>query len=81
MREKIRDEKIIKTLGKRVRYLREQKKISQEELASRAKISLSQVARIETGKLNTTISTISALANALELELHVLLKTPKNDDK
>lgn len=81
MRGKIRDEKIIKTLGKRVRYLREQKKISQEELASRAKISLSQVTRIETGRLNTTICTINALVNALELELHVLLKTPKNDDK
>lgn len=63
---KIKNYEAIKAFGQRVRNLRTSKKLSQEELANLAEIPLSQVGRIERGEVNVTISTIYALANALE---------------
>ena len=42
--------------------------MTQEELAFKADIAFSSVARIESGKLNTTISTVAVLATALGVE-------------
>lgn len=39
--------------------------MSQEALADNAKISQVQVARIEAGQINTTISTLEAIAKVL----------------
>jgi len=54
--------------GKNVRKIRIEKGMTQEELSEEAKISQVQIARIESGKLNTSISTVSAIANALEID-------------
>lgn len=51
--------------GKNVSKIRNEKGITQEQLAEEAKISQVQVARIESGRLNTSISTVSAIAYAL----------------
>ena len=48
------------------------KKISQEILAYSADIPISQVGRIERGEINTTISTIKVIANALNIPLKEL---------
>ncbi len=44
------------------------------DLAAYADIEYSQVSKIETGKVNTTISTAYAIAQALEISLEQLFK-------
>ena len=68
-RELIFDEEGLKSLAKRLKELRSEKGVSQEELAYRAEITLSQIARIETVKTNPTVSTIFKIARALDVPL------------
>lgn len=67
-----RDQEVIKQFGKRVRSLRVSKGLSQEALANLANLEISQVNRIELGKINTSISHAAILANALEVDLYKL---------
>lgn len=62
---KVRNEEVMMQFGKNVSKIRNEKGITQEQLAEEAKISQVQVARIESGRLNTSISTVSAIASAL----------------
>ncbi|WP_264524253.1 helix-turn-helix transcriptional regulator [Flavobacterium sp. N502536] len=55
-------------LAKRLKEIHSEKDISQEELAYRSEITLSQIARIETVKINPTVSTILKIARALEVQ-------------
>lgn len=66
-RKLIFDEEGLKLLAKRLKEIRKEKKISQEELAYRSEITLSQIARIETVRINPTISTIFKIARALDV--------------
>lgn len=71
--KKVQDQETINKFGKRVRDLREAKKMSQEDLAFAADIPVNQVGRIERGEINTTISSIYAIARALNMKLGDLL--------
>ncbi len=62
---KVRNAEVMLQFGKNVSKIRNEKGITQEQLAEEAKISQVQVARIESGRLNTSISTVSAIASAL----------------
>ena len=68
-----RNETFIKQFGEHVRKLRVEKEISQEELADRADLTLSQVGRIERGLINTSLTMIYLLAKALEMKPYELL--------
>ena len=57
----------IKAFGKNLKKIRKAKQISQEELAYRCDIELSQIGRIERGVINTSISNIFIIAEALEI--------------
>lgn len=70
----IRNEKFIKAFGKNLRKLRTSKGVSQESLAYEADIPINQVGRIERGEINTTLVTIKALAEALDVEVIVLFR-------
>ncbi|MBL4651543.1 MAG: helix-turn-helix transcriptional regulator [Flavobacteriales bacterium] len=63
----VRDEKILIQFGKNLKRLRNEAGITQEELSYRSELALSQIARIETGKINTTICTVYTIAKALEV--------------
>ena len=63
----IRDQEAIRSFGISIRQKRLLKGFSQEELAHRCEIDSRQIGRIERGEINTTISTVFALARALEL--------------
>lgn len=67
-----KDIEVIKKFGENLKSIRSSRKISQENLAYAADIPISQIGRIERGEINTTISTISALAKALEIPLSEL---------
>ena len=58
----------ITAFGINLRKIRLSKGISQEDLADKADLTLSQVGRIERGVINTSISTVYSLAAALEIE-------------
>ena len=68
----IKNQKAIKTFGANLKTLRKAKGFSQEELANHADIPINQVGRIERGEVNTTISTIYALAEALKINVKEL---------
>ncbi|KQN32362.1 hypothetical protein ASE92_17300 [Pedobacter sp. Leaf41] len=65
---KIRDQEYIKSFGANLRKIRKSKDMSMTELANICGIEYRQVADIELGKINTTISTVKALALALNLK-------------
>ena len=71
-RKFIFDEEGLKLLAKRLKEIRSEKGITQEELAYRSELTLSQIARIETIKINPTISTIFKIVRALDIPLNEL---------
>lgn len=60
-------------LGNNVRKIRLQKGISQEELSYLSELDISQIGRIERGKVNTSISILNKIATALKIELKELV--------
>lgn len=71
-RKLIFDEEGLRLLAKRLKELRDEKGITQEDLAHRSGLTLSQIARIETFKINPTISTIFRIARGLHVPLSEL---------
>jgi transcriptional regulator with XRE-family HTH domain len=69
----ISEDIFIINLGVHIRQLREKKNMSQQDLANDCTIPKSQIARIERAKINTTVSTLIKIANALEIEPKELL--------
>ena len=59
----------IKELGKRIARVRKKQNYTQEELSHKADLTLSQIARIETGVINTSINTLYILSSALEIDI------------
>ena len=68
-RKLIFDEVGLRLLAQRLKQLRSEKKITQEELAYRSELTLSQIARIETVKINPTVSTMFRIAKALDVNI------------
>ncbi|MEM6735721.1 MAG: helix-turn-helix transcriptional regulator [Bacteroidota bacterium] len=68
-----RNQDNLKAFGEHLRKLRESKGLSQEELAYRAQVAYSSINKLENGKLNTSISTLFDLADALRIEKTELL--------
>lgn len=69
----VRDEELCVAFGRRLQSLRLYHSLSQEKLANIADISISQISRLERGLLNPTLSTIYALATALEVDVSMLV--------
>jgi transcriptional regulator with XRE-family HTH domain len=69
----VKNKKLIKAVGERIRQLRLELAISQEELANEADVPLSQIGRIERGETNPTVSTLYVIAEALKIDLKTLL--------
>lgn len=68
-----KDDELIKKFGKTVRAKRLEMNLTQQVLANNAEIELSQIYRIEHGKLNPTLSTMDSIAKDLEIPLKNLL--------
>lgn len=61
------------TFGKNVRRVRQQKKLTQEQLAFEAEIDLTYVGGIERGKRNPSLLVMARIADALSVPLPKLL--------
>ena len=59
----------LKIFAENFKVLRKQKGFTQEDLAYESGITLSQIARIETAKINPTICTLKILAQTLGVPL------------
>ena len=68
----VRNLDLIKAFGIKLKKIRIEKKISQEDLANSSDIPISQIGRIERGEINTTISTTYAISQALEIDIKEL---------
>lgn len=60
--------------GKRVKYLRSMKKITQEELAYRCDLNKNYLGDIERGKRNPTLFVIEKIAKGLNITLEELFR-------
>jgi len=66
------DQKGLKAFALNLKKIRRENNITQTQLAFEAGISLSQIARIETAKINPTLSTVFAIARALDVPIKSL---------
>lgn len=66
--------KINEKVGKRIRRIRKQMRLSQEELADRAGMHLSTLGRIERGESNPPVHTVSKIAKALKTSVDELFR-------
>lgn len=62
------------TIGKRIRKYREEKSLSQEELAEKLHISRSTYQRIENGETNSWINHIENICATLDVSMEDILK-------
>ena len=60
-------------LPEKLKKIREQKKLSQSELAEKANVSQSMVAQIERGTKSPTVNLTIELAKALDVEVNELI--------
>jgi transcriptional regulator with XRE-family HTH domain len=70
----VRNQELLIKFGKRLKTVREQKGLSQQDLAHLCGIEHSQISRIELGKINTTISTLFLVASKLGVDVTELVK-------
>jgi len=64
---------ILNRFGDKVRLLRKDKNLSQEELAEKAGLHRTYIGMIERGEKNTTLINIEKIADALEISTSELL--------
>ena len=65
---------ITQRFGQKVKKIREQKKMSQQVLANRAKLDLTTVIELEQGNREPMLKTIWKIANALDVKLSELFE-------
>ncbi len=65
---------ILIKFGERVREIRKEKELSQEELAHKADLHRTYIGMIERAEKNITLVNIEKIANALEVEIANLIK-------
>lgn len=67
------DENVIyKSIGKRIKFLRENKKLTQEKLAEKTGLSLDYIGKIEVNINKPGLRSLMKIANALEIHIKEL---------
>lgn len=64
----VSEDNFIKQVGLQIKRLREERNLTQEDLANDCNIPKSQIGRIERGEINTTIRTLHKISKALQIE-------------
>ncbi len=67
------EEQFIINLGVHIRQIRERKNLSQQGLADISDLPKTTIGRIERAEINTTIRTLTKIANSLEIDPKALL--------
>lgn len=72
---------LTKLIGERIRFLRKERGLSQEELAYRASLHNTYIGQLERGEKNATIESVAKVCAALEITLEELFKDKVNHSK
>jgi uncharacterized protein (TIGR00270 family) len=64
----VRQYRISKKVGKKIRVERKRRDLSQEELAEKVNLHVSTLGRIERGESNPPIQTVNKIAQALKIK-------------
>ncbi len=70
----LRHDKKLKKLGIRIKKIREEQSLSQVQLAFESGVPEIQIRRIEKGTVNTGVSSLFALSEALNIEIKELFE-------
>ena len=65
--------KTLKTIGNRLRKIREEKRMSQTEVAQTMKMLPTQYNKVENGNVNPTLETLVKISEALDVSLDVIV--------
>lgn len=76
MSQQIKNPNLLKSIGTRLKAIRKEKKLTQEEVYNDTDI---HIARIETGTQNITVSTLSALCGYYSVTLGEFFSEITND--
>jgi transcriptional regulator with XRE-family HTH domain len=68
------DSQFLQEIGARIKKLRIEKNISQNELAMMCEFEKASMSRIESGQTNTTILTLRKICSALDLHICDLME-------
>lgn len=66
-----------KSIIKQLKDRREELQVTQETLADISGVGLRTLKQFESGKGNPTLETLTKLADALGMEVHLQIKTPE----
>jgi transcriptional regulator with XRE-family HTH domain len=77
----MKQRKFLQIVGKRIRGIRKEKKISQEKLAELADLSSPYISDIENGKVNASLFSYYRIANALRISFSTLVMNINKSDK
>jgi len=70
----MRDQTLHEKVGKRIQEIRILKGISQQELAAKCNFEKSNMSRLESGRVNSTLTTLGKVAKGLEVKIVELFK-------
>lgn len=70
--------KLQEAIGKKIKLIRESKKIAQQDLAAKCNFEKSNMARLEAGKTNPTIYTLYKIAESLDVTLTDIVDIPSD---
>jgi transcriptional regulator with XRE-family HTH domain len=59
----------LRVLGQNIRRIRKENRLTQEDVADKARLNSSYYGRIERGEINVTIETLAAIAHALNVDI------------
>ena len=68
-------------IGQIIKKYRNNLKLSQEDLAFKANLDRTYISKLEQGKMNTTIKSLTKIANALEISIFILMKDAEKLEK
>lgn len=68
----VKNQKYLKDFGKKLRRARKKRGLTQEALAAKAGLSLSQIARLELGEVNSGIIVIASILKTLNASANEL---------
>jgi transcriptional regulator with XRE-family HTH domain len=63
-----------KTLGRKIRFFREQNRLTQEKLAEKAELAPSYISDVERGRENISVDTLHRIAKALGVHIRELFE-------
>ena len=72
---------LTKVVGERIRFLRKERGLSQEELAYRASLHNTYIGQLERGEKNATIESVAKVCAALEITLEELFDDKETHSK